>query len=109
MRDVKMKALQTSRVAAFLVFEWPLLADDRGQELLEADAQALLPLWVPDRCRIFFERFSDALRACPPTIEILASKIVQRNEFTALLGIESERWGKQAETLPGGPEYAPSP
>jgi AcrR family transcriptional regulator len=78
-------------------------------ELLGDDPAALLALPAPERLAIFFERFIDALRARPLTIEILAAEIVQRNELTAILEAEREQWGAQVEELLGGAEWRARP
>jgi AcrR family transcriptional regulator len=78
-------------------------------ELLAPDPAALLALPAAERLATFFERFIDALRARPLTIEILAAEIVQRNELTAILETEREQWGAQAEQLLGGAEWRGRP
>jgi AcrR family transcriptional regulator len=79
------------------------------QELLGDDAQAVQALPLPQRYALFFDRFIDALRRRPLTIEILAAEIVERNELTAILETEREQWGFQAEALFGGAEFERSP
>jgi AcrR family transcriptional regulator len=83
---------------------WPTV-----QEILGDDAQALLALPLPERYALFFERFIDALRRRPLTLEILAAEIVERNELTAILETEREQWGAQAEALFGGADFERSP
>ncbi len=78
-------------------------------ELLGPDPQALLALPAAERLATFFERFIDALRVRPLTIEILAAEIVQRNELTAILETEREQWGAQAEQVLGGAEWRERP
>ena len=78
-------------------------------ELLAPDPQALLALPAAERLATFFERFIDALRARPLTIEILAAEIVQRNELTAILETEREQWGARAEQVLGGAEWRERP
>ena len=78
-------------------------------ELLGPDPQALLALPAAERLAVFFERFIDALRARPLTIEILAAEIVQRNELTAILETEREQWGARAEEVLGGAEWRERP
>jgi hypothetical protein len=56
-----------------------------------------------------FDRFVDALRARPLTIEIMAAEIQKRNELTAILEHEREQWGAQAEAVFGGEEFERSP
>ncbi|WP_028455975.1 TetR/AcrR family transcriptional regulator [Chitinilyticum litopenaei] len=73
---------------------WPSVAELAGD-----DALAALPL--AERYALFFERFIDALRARPLTIEILAAEIASRNELTAILESEREQWGQQVEALLG--------
>jgi hypothetical protein len=79
------------------------------QELLGDDADAVRALSLPPRYALFFDRFVDALRARPLTLEILAAEIVERNELTAILEAERERWGFQAEALFGGADFERMP
>lgn len=79
---------------------WPSV-----DELLGHDAQAVRALPMAQRYALFFDRFIDALRARPLTLEILAAEIVERNELTAILEAEREDWGAQAEALFGGEEF----
>lgn len=83
---------------------WPSV-----DELLGDDPQALLALPPAERFARFFEHFVDALRERPLTVEILAAEIVQRNELTAILETERERWGERAERLLGGAEWQARP
>jgi AcrR family transcriptional regulator len=83
---------------------WPSV-----DELLGKDAQAVRGLPMPERYALFFDRFIDALRARPLTLEILAAEIVERNELTAILEAEREHWGAQAEALFGGEEFRRRP
>jgi AcrR family transcriptional regulator len=83
---------------------WPSV-----DELLAPNPQAVLALPVAERFALFFDRFIDALRARPLTIEILAAEIVQRNELTAILETEREQWGLRAEEVLGGAEWAQRP
>jgi len=78
-------------------------------ELLGDDADALRALPFAQRYALFFERFIDALRRRPLTLEILAAEIVERNELTAILEAEREQWGFQAEALFGGDELEHRP
>ena len=78
-------------------------------ELTGDDPRALLALPAAERFAQFFERFIDALRARPLTIEILAAEIVERNALTAILESEREAWGAQVETLLGGEEFRQRP
>jgi AcrR family transcriptional regulator len=83
---------------------WPTV-----DELLGEDRQAVLALPLAERYALFFDRFIDALRARPLTLEILAAEIVERNELTAILEAEREQWGAQAEALFGGDDLARAP
>ena len=83
---------------------WPTL-----QEILGDDAQAMQALPLAERYALFFDRFIDALRARPLTLEILAAEIVERNELTAILEAEREQWGFQAEALFGGEDFERAP
>ena len=83
---------------------WPTV-----DELLGEDRQAVLALPLAERYALFFDRFIDALRARPLTLEILAAEIVERNELTAILETEREQWGAQAEALFGGDDLARAP
>lgn len=79
------------------------------EELLGPDAQAVQALPVAQRYAHFFDRFIDALRARPLTVEILAAEIVERNALTAILETEREQWGAQVEARIGGPEFLRRP
>lgn len=83
---------------------WPTV-----DELLGEDRQAVLALPLAERYALFFDRFIDAMRARPLTLEILAAEIVERNELTAILEAEREQWGAQAEALFGGDDLARAP
>ena len=83
---------------------WPTV-----DELLGEDRQAVLALPLAERYALFFDRFIDAMRARPLTLEILAAEIVERNELTAILETEREQWGAQAEALFGGDDLARAP
>ncbi|MGL6112190.1 MAG: TetR/AcrR family transcriptional regulator [Rubrivivax sp.] len=83
---------------------WPSV-----DELLGDDPRAVLALPAPDRYALFFDRFIDALRARPLTLEILAAELVQRNELTAILETEREQWGERAESLIGGDIFRSQP
>ena len=83
---------------------WPSV-----EELLGDDRPAVLALPMAERYALFFDRFIDALRQRPLTIEILAAEIVERNELTAVLEAEREQWGAQAEALFGGEEFVRGP
>jgi AcrR family transcriptional regulator len=83
---------------------WPTM-----DELLGRDAAATLALPLPDRYALFFDRFIDALRRRPLTLEILAAEIVERNELTAILETEREQWGEQVEALFGGADIERRP
>ena len=79
------------------------------EELLGDDPQMLLALPLDERYARFFDRFIDALRERPLTLEILAAEIVERNELTAILEAEREQWGAQVEALFGGAEFERRP
>jgi AcrR family transcriptional regulator len=79
------------------------------EELLGDDPNGMLALPLAERYALFFDRFIDALRARPLTVEILAAEIVERNELTVILEAEREQWGAQAETLFGGADFARLP
>jgi AcrR family transcriptional regulator len=83
---------------------WPSVA-----ELLGDVPEAVLSLPLADRYAVFFDRFVDALRARPLTIEIMAAEIHERNELTAILEAEREQWGAQAEAVFGGEELERRP
>ena len=83
---------------------WPSV-----DELLQPDPQAVLALPAAERLALFFDRFIDALRARPLTIEILAAEIVQRSELTAILETEREAWGFRAEEMLGGAAWRDRP
>jgi AcrR family transcriptional regulator len=83
---------------------WPTVP-----ELLGKDPQAVLALPLAERYALFFDRFIDALRARPLTLEILAAEIVERNELTAILETEREQWGAQVEALFGGADFERAP
>jgi AcrR family transcriptional regulator len=83
---------------------WPSI-----DELLAPDPQAVLALPAAERFALFFERFIDALRARPLTVEILAAEVMQRNELTAILETEREEWGAKAEALFGGKDFERRP
>ena len=78
-------------------------------ELLGDDPAALLAQPAAERYALFFERFVDALRARPLTIEILAAEIAERNELAAILEAEREAWGEQVERLLGGDDFRARP
>jgi AcrR family transcriptional regulator len=71
-------------------------------ELLGRDAAVLASMPAAERYALFFDRFIDALRARPLTLEILAAETVERNELTAILEAEREQWGADVEALFGG-------
>ena len=83
---------------------WPT-----ANELLGDDVAAVHGLALEVRYTLFFDRFIDALRARPLTIEILAAEIVERNELTAILEDEREQWGEQVELLFGGDAFRARP
>ena len=62
----------------------------------------LTTLSLSQRVSVFLDRFIDALRNRPLTIEILAMEIGTPNELTAILDITREKWGQAiAEHLAG--------
>jgi len=73
-----------------------------AEELLGSDTAAVQSLPAAERWALFFDRFIDALRARPLTLEILAAEVVERNELTAVLEAEREQWGAEVEALFGG-------
>ena len=83
---------------------WPTVA-----ELVGEDADALRHMPAAERYAVFFDRFIDALRARPLTVEILAAEIVERNELTAILEADRESWGEQVEALFGGEAFRRRP
>jgi hypothetical protein len=83
---------------------WPSV-----DELLGDTPEAVLSLPLADRYAVFFDRFVDALRARPLTIEIMAAEIQGRNELTAILEEEREQWGAQAEAVFGGEQLESRP
>ncbi|KAF0813903.1 hypothetical protein IGB42_01582 [Andreprevotia sp. IGB-42] len=83
---------------------WPTMA-----ELVGTDSAALAMLPLAERYALFFDRFIDALRSRPLTIEILAAEVVTRNELTAILETEREQWGMQVGALLGGAEVDANP
>jgi AcrR family transcriptional regulator len=83
---------------------WPTV-----DELVGDDGPRLASMPLAQRFAVFFDRFIDALRRRPLTVEILAAEIVQRNELTAILEAEREQWGEQVEAAFGGPEWAQQP
>jgi AcrR family transcriptional regulator len=78
-------------------------------EITGGDPDAMLALPLAERYALFLERFVDALRARPLTIELLAAEVVERNALTAILEAEREQWGEQVAALLGGPELASRP
>jgi AcrR family transcriptional regulator len=83
---------------------WPTV-----DELLGPEPQPILSLPAAERYAAVFERFIDALRARPLTIEILAAEIVERNDLTAILETEREQWGAQVEARFGGEDFRRRP
>ena len=84
-------------------------AHTKAADLVGDDAHAFRALALPQRYALFFDRFIDALRRRPLTLEILAAEIVDRNELTAILETEREQWGAQAEALIGGDDFERTP
>lgn len=83
---------------------WPTV-----DEILQPDAQAVLALPLAERYAVFFERFIDALRQRPLTLEVMAAEIHERNELTAILEAEREQWGEQAAQTLAGPHWQRTP
>ena len=83
---------------------WP-----SAQELLGDDPEAVRALPIDERYALFFDRFIDALRARPLTVEVLAAEVVERNELTAILETEREQWGQEVAALFGGTEFRSRP
>lgn len=83
---------------------WP-----SAQELLGDDAAAVQDLPLEARYALFFDRFIDALRARPLTIEILAAEVVERNALTAILEAEREQWGEAVEQRFAGEAFRSRP
>jgi AcrR family transcriptional regulator len=83
---------------------WPSV-----QGLLGDNPQAVLSLPAAQRYARFFEHFIDELRARPLTLEILAQEMIARNELTAILEEERERWGQEASQVLGGEAMARTP
>lgn len=79
---------------------WPRVED------LIAEQPDVLTLPPPERLTRFFSHFIDALRRRPLTLEVLAAELVARNELTAVLEEERERWGQAVATLLGGDDAA---
>jgi AcrR family transcriptional regulator len=80
---------------------WPGVDELLGGET-GLDTAALASMPVAERYAVFFDRFIDALRARPLTLEILAAETVERNALTAILETEREQWGADVEALFGG-------
>jgi AcrR family transcriptional regulator len=78
-------------------------------ELLGDTSRAVLVLPLADRYAVFFDRFIDALRVRPLTIEIMAAENQERNELTAILEHEREQWGAQAEAVFDSEEFETRP
>ncbi len=83
---------------------WPSV-----EEMLGESPEDFLALPEPERFALFFDRFIDALRARPLTVEILAAEIVEHNVLTAILEAEREQWGAQIEATLGGEAFASNP
>jgi len=80
---------------------WPRVDELLGSDAC-GDATLLASMPPAERYAIFFDRFIDAMRARPLTLEILAAETVERNELTAILEAEREQWGADVEALFGG-------
>jgi AcrR family transcriptional regulator len=83
---------------------WPTV-----DELIGSDPQAFERLPAAERYAQFLERFVDALRARPMTLEILAAEVVERNELTAILESQREAWGERATRLLRAEDLARAP
>lgn len=83
---------------------WPRVPD-----LLGDDPAAFMALPVAERYAQFFERFIDALRARPLTLEIMVAELTERNELTAILETEREQWGEEASRTLGGADFEARP
>jgi AcrR family transcriptional regulator len=79
---------------------WPTI-----DEITAGDLAGMLALPVAERYALFLERFVDALRARPLTIELLAAELVEPNALTAILEAEREQWGDDVSRLLGGAEF----
>lgn len=79
------------------------------RELMGDDPAAFLALPAATRYALFFERFIDALRARPLTLQILAGEVLERNELTAILETEREQWGEEVTRAIGGPAFQAAP
>lgn len=78
-------------------------------EMLGEDPARLATLPLADRYADFFDRFIDALRRRPLTLEILAAELVERSELTIVLEERRELWGEEAARLLGGAEMQARP
>ncbi len=83
---------------------WPTV-----DELIGPDQRAFECLPPAERYARFMERFVDALRARPLTLEILAAEVVERNELTAILESQREAWGARATRLLQAEDLARAP
>jgi AcrR family transcriptional regulator len=83
---------------------WPTI-----DEIVAGDAAAMLALPMAERYALFFERFVDAMRERPLTIELLAAEVVQPTALTAILEAEREQWGEEVGQLLGGEAFAQRP
>lgn len=83
---------------------WPTV-----DEITGGDARVLLAQPLAERYALFFERFVDALRARPITVELLAAEVMERSALTAILEAEREKWGAEVERLLGGSAFERRP
>ena len=83
---------------------WPTV-----DEITAGDLPGMLALPLAERYALFLERFVDAMRARPLTIELLAAEVVERNALTAILEAEREQWSEQVSRLLGGEEFERRP
>ncbi len=80
---------------------WPRLAD-----LLGPEPHALLALPAAERYARFFDHFIDDMRRRPLTLEVLAAELLERNALPAILDAARAAWGREAERVLGGAEFA---
>jgi AcrR family transcriptional regulator len=88
---------------------WPSAQEMLGNSDNDSDRTSFDALPLSERYAVFFERFIDALRRRPLTLEILAAELVERNELTAILEERREQWGEDVAQLLGGAEIRHRP
>jgi len=69
----------------------------------------MVALPLAERYALFFERFVDAMRARPLTVELLAAEVVERTALTAILEAEREQWGEAVGRPLGDEAFAQRP